>query len=82
MGSPLNIHQGEPDPPLKQTINWPKNFDDGQKEINGNKYVGVRDIDGVRNIDDEKYIFKSGNWAVKITSEGKFKTDCNVKNSK
>ncbi|MEL0020193.1 MAG: FixH family protein, partial [Rickettsiales bacterium] len=25
-----NIHQGEPDPPLNQTINWPKNFDDGQ----------------------------------------------------
>ena len=46
------------------------------KEINGNKYVGVR------NIDDEKYIFKGGNWAVKITSEGKFKTDCNVNNSK
>jgi len=46
------------------------------KEIKGNKYVGVK------NIDDEKYIFKSGNWVVKITIEGKFKIDCNVNNSK
>jgi len=45
------------------------------KEINVNKYVDVS------NTDDEKYIFKIGNWAVKITSEGKFKTDCNVNNS-
>ena len=45
------------------------------KEINGNKYVDVS------NTDDEKYIFKIGNWAVKITSEGKLKTDCNVNNS-
>ena len=32
------------------------------KEINVNKYVDVS------NTDDEKYIFKIGNWAVKITS--------------
>ena len=29
---PLNINQGEPDPPLNQAINWPKDLDDGQRD--------------------------------------------------